>query len=210
MRQYVWKRAATVGTAALPVVGGTGGAAEAEDVEAPEAPVVTSTEYPDDGNWHDGAGSYRTYVLDSASEDVVEYRYAWLGNGDLLLDGDGDGDGDHATTATALTPTDAGFSAAVHVRLPENPPGGDNFLAVVHDEATDQLRLYVGDEYPADTASVAGVDSWAPTGDLQIGRTRTGDGCTDHLAGEIDEIHTYAGVVSRTPLVFLAAGGTDA
>lgn len=191
--------------------------------------------------------------------DCTPVTYPMVGNGDLLLDGDGD----HATTPTALTPTDAGFSAAVHVRLPENipardmtvlsqpgehtdlftlryvassgtwqavvahadradaptttvsaplepyPPGGDHFLAVVYDEATDQLRLYVGSDYAAHTASVAGIDAWAPTGDLQIGRTLTEDGGTDHLAGEIDEIHTYAGVVSRTQLAFLRGGGTD-
>ncbi|MFF7642247.1 LamG-like jellyroll fold domain-containing protein [Streptomyces canus] len=191
--------------------------------------------------------------------DCTPVAYPMVGNGDLLLDGDGD----HATTPTALTPTDAGFSAAVHVRLPEDvpardmtvlsqpgentdlftlryvaasgtwqavvahedradaptttvsaplepyPPGGDHFLAVVYDEATDQLRLYVGADYAADTARVSGVDTWAPRGDLQIGRTLTEDGGTDHLAGEVDEIHTYAGVVSRTQLAFLAAGGTD-
>ncbi|MEU0209404.1 LamG domain-containing protein [Streptomyces canus] len=191
--------------------------------------------------------------------DCTPVTYPMVGNGDLLLDGDGD----HATTPTALTPTDAGFSAAVHVRLPEDipardmtvlsqpgentdlftlryvavsrtwqavvahedkadaptttvsaplelyPPGGDHFLAVVYDEAADQLRLYGGDDYAADTARVAGVDAWAPTGDLQIGRTLTEGGGTDHLAGEIDEIHTYAGVVSRTQLALLAAGGTD-
>ncbi|MDQ0763315.1 LamG domain-containing protein [Streptomyces canus] len=191
--------------------------------------------------------------------DCTPVTYPMVGNGDLLLDGDGD----YATTPTALTPTDAGFSVAAHVRLPEDipardmtvlsqpgehtdlltlryvaasgtwqavvahedradaptttvsaplepyPPGGDHFLAVVYDEATDQLRLYVGADYAADIARVAGVDAWAPTGDLQIGRTLTEDGSAAQLAGEIDEIHTYAGAVSRTQLAFLAAGGTD-
>src|SRR4051812_30949255 len=77
--QYVWTRAATMGAAALLAVGGTGGMAGAADDEAPEAPVVTSTEYPDDDTWHDGVGNYGTFVIDSASEDVVSYRYAWLG-----------------------------------------------------------------------------------------------------------------------------------
>ncbi|MCX4857659.1 hypothetical protein [Streptomyces canus] len=55
MRQDVWTRAATAGTAALLAVVGTGGVAVAEDDEAPQAPVVTSAEYPDDDTWHDGA-----------------------------------------------------------------------------------------------------------------------------------------------------------
>lgn len=191
--------------------------------------------------------------------DCTPVEYPLVGNGDLLLDGDGD----YATTPTAVTPTDAGFTVAAHVRLDEdsatrdmtvlsqpgehtdlftlrylaasqtwqavvahedradaptttvsapvdvNAPAGDQFLAVVYDEKTDQLLLYVGDVYAADTASVTGADTWTPTGALQIGRTLTADGDTDHLAGEVDEIHTYAGVVSRTQLAMLRLGGSD-
>lgn len=191
--------------------------------------------------------------------DCTPVDYPLVGNGDLLLDGDGD----HATTPTAVTPTDAGFSVSAHVRLDEdsatrdmtvlsqpgehtdlftlryvaasqtwqavvahedradapsttvsaqvdlNAPAGDQFLAVVYDEKTDELRLYIGDVYAADTASVTGADTWTPTGDLQIGRTLTANGGTDHLAGEVDEIHTYAGVVSGTQLAMLRLGGSD-
>lgn len=191
--------------------------------------------------------------------DCTPVQYPLVGNSDLLLDGDGD----YATTPTALTPTDAGFSVAAHVRLDEaaatrdmtvlsqpgehtdlltlryvaasqtwqavvahedradaptttvsapldiNAPAGDQFLAVVYDEKTDELRLYVGDVYAADTASATGADTWTPTGDLQIGRTLTADGGTDHLAGEVDELHTYAGVVSYAQLAGLHLGGTD-
>ncbi|WP_158812189.1 LamG domain-containing protein [Streptomyces fulvoviolaceus] len=191
--------------------------------------------------------------------DCTPVQYPLVGNADLLLDGDGD----YATTPTALTPTDAGFSVAAHVRLDEaaatrdmtvlsqpgehtdlltlryvaasqtwqavvahedradaptttvsaplgsSPSAGEQFLAVVYDEKTDELRLYVDYNYAADTASVTGADTWTPTGDLQIGRTLTADGDTDHLAGEVDEIHSYAGVVSSTQLSSLRLGGTD-
>ncbi|MEU0025169.1 LamG domain-containing protein [Streptomyces sp. NPDC006335] len=192
--------------------------------------------------------------------DCTPVTYPMVGDGDLLLDGDGD----HATTPTALTPTDAGFSAAVHVRLPEDPPAhdmtvlsqpgehtdlftlryvaasgtwqaevahedradaptttvsapldpntpeGDQFLAVVYDESTDRLRLYAGDAHAADTADVTGLDTWTPTGDLQVGRTLTADGGTDHLAGEVDDLHTYAGVLTTAQLTTLRGGGIDA
>jgi hypothetical protein len=192
--------------------------------------------------------------------DCTPVTYPMVGNGDLLLDGDGD----YATTPTALTPTDAGFSVAAHVRLAEDVPArdmtvlsqpgentdlftlryvaasrtwqavvahedradaptttvsapldpdgpaGDQFLAVVYDESTDQLRLYAGDAYAADTADVTGLDTWTPTGDLQAGRTLAADGGTDHLAGEVDDLHTYTGVLTTTQLAQLRLGGVDA
>ncbi|KOU57965.1 hypothetical protein ADK57_37140 [Streptomyces sp. MMG1533] len=207
------------------------------------------------------AGDASVYAVDDDCtwDPDCTPAYPLVGNGDLLLDGDGD----YATTPTAVTPTDAGFSVAAHVRLDEdsatrdmtvlsqpgehtdlltlsyvaasqtwravvahedradaptttvsapvdlNAPAGDQFLAVVYDEKTDELRLYVGDVYAADTASVAGADTWTPAGALQIGRTLTADGGTEHLAGEVDEIHTYAGVVSGTQLAMLRLGGSD-
>ncbi|MGW3101097.1 LamG domain-containing protein [Streptomyces sp. NPDC001100] len=191
--------------------------------------------------------------------DCTPVQYPMVGSGDLLLDGDGD----YATTPDAVRPSDAGFSVTAHVRLDEDTathdmtvlsqPGehtdlftlryvaasksweavvakedsagaptttvtapvahsrsdGAEFLAVVYDEKLDQLRLYVGNAYADDTASVAGDDAWTPTGALQLGRTLATTGGTDYLAGEIDEVHTYAGVLDRTRLQLLTAGGTD-
>ncbi|WP_406219158.1 hypothetical protein [Streptomyces canus] len=68
---------------------------------------------------------------------------------------------------------------------------------------------YASLDTSADLSRTFSVDAWVRPGELQMGRTLTEDGGTDHLAGEIDGIHTYAGVVSRTQLAFLAAGGTD-
>ncbi|MFI5877867.1 LamG domain-containing protein [Streptomyces sp. NPDC051554] len=191
--------------------------------------------------------------------DCTPATYPMVGSGNLLLDGDGD----YATTPDAVRPSDAGFSVTAHVRLDEDTAthdmtvlsqpgahtdlftlryvaasrsweavvahedsvgaptttvsaavapfgwGEDEFLAVVYDERTDQLRLYVDYDYAADTASVSGQDTWTPTGDLQVGRSVTADGGTDYLAGEIDEVHTYAGVLDRTRLAILRLGGTD-
>lgn len=192
--------------------------------------------------------------------DCTPALYPMVGSGNLLLDGDGD----YATTPEAVRPSDAGFSVTAHVRLDEDTAthdmtvlsqpgahtdlftlryvaasrswqavvahedsadaptttvsapvapfgwGEDEFLAVVYDERTDQLRLYVDYDYAAATATVAGQDTWTPTGDLQVGRSVTADGGTDYLAGEIDEVHTYAGVLDGTRLTSLRLGGTDA
>lgn len=191
--------------------------------------------------------------------DCIPATYPMVGSGNLLLDGDGD----YATTPDAVRPSDAGFSVTAHVRLDEDTAthdmtvlsqpgahtdlftlryvaasksweavvahedsagaptttvsasvapfgwGEDEFLAVVYDEWTDQLRLYVDYDYAADTASTTGEDTWTPTGDFQVGRSVTADGGTDYLAGEIDEVHTYAGVLDRTRLAILRLGGTD-
>ncbi|MEV6593268.1 LamG domain-containing protein [Streptomyces acidicola] len=182
------------------------------------------------------------------------------GSGDLLLDGDGD----YAETATSVTPSDAGFSLGAHVRIDEDTATHDmtvlsqpgehtnlftlrylaatrtweavvahedradaptttvsapveptdtldgQFLAVVYDEKADELRLYVDDVYADDTAALADADAWTPAGGLQVGRTLTADGGTDHLKGEIDEVRAYAGVLSETQLAFLRLGGIDA
>ncbi|WP_405991412.1 LamG domain-containing protein [Streptomyces sp. NBC_00986] len=191
--------------------------------------------------------------------DCTPALYPLVGSGNLLLDGDGD----YATTPDAVRPSDAGFSVTAHVRMDEDTAthdmtvlsqpgehtdlftlryvaasksweavvahedsagaptttvsapvapfgwGEDEFLAVVYDERTDQLRLYVDYGYAADTASITGEDTWTPTGDLQVGRSLTADGGTDYLAGEIDEVHTYAGVLDATRLTILRIGGTD-
>ncbi|MEU6377640.1 LamG domain-containing protein [Streptomyces sp. NPDC046909] len=205
-----------------------------------------------------GDASIHAPVDDCAwNPDCVPVTYPIVGNGDLLLDGDGD----HASTPTAVTPTDAGFSVAAQVRIdPDtatrdmtvlsqpgehtdlftlrylaasqtwqavvahedradaptttvsaplflNSSAGEQFLAVVYDEKTDELRLYVDYDHPADTASVSGLNTWAPTGDLQVGRTLTDP--TEDLAGEVDDLHTYAGVLSRTQLSMLRLGGVD-
>ncbi|MEU1339240.1 LamG domain-containing protein [Streptomyces sp. NPDC005827] len=190
--------------------------------------------------------------------DCTPATYPLWGAGDLLLDGDGD----YASTPTAVVPTDAGFSVTAHARIDTatadhdmtvlSQPGAhtslftlryvaasqtweavvahedradaptttvsapadwaassDEYLALVYDEKADELRLYVGSSYPAATAGVAGANTWTPTGALQVGRTLTPDGGRDHLAGAIDEVHTYAGVLNPTQLAQLSLGGVD-
>ncbi|MEU8616360.1 LamG-like jellyroll fold domain-containing protein [Streptomyces sp. NPDC048623] len=46
------------------------------DNESPTAPVISSPEFPAETWWGAGVGTYGTFTLDSASPDVVEYRYS--------------------------------------------------------------------------------------------------------------------------------------
>jgi hypothetical protein len=50
------------------------------DATAPDPPVITSAEFPDDDAPHDGVGRYATFTFDSPSTDAVEYRYGFNDN----------------------------------------------------------------------------------------------------------------------------------
>ncbi|MGW7429034.1 LamG-like jellyroll fold domain-containing protein [Streptomyces sp. NPDC054861] len=48
------------------------------DDTSPTAPVVTSPDYAEE-EWQDGVGRYGSFTMDSASPDVVAYRYSFIG-----------------------------------------------------------------------------------------------------------------------------------
>lgn len=48
------------------------------DDKNPEKPVVSSTDFPED-SWTARVGEYGTFTVDSASDDVVKYRYSYIG-----------------------------------------------------------------------------------------------------------------------------------
>ncbi|WP_304453413.1 LamG domain-containing protein [Nocardiopsis sp. YSL2] len=45
------------------------------DSAAPEAPEISSDDFPADDSWHDGVGVYGDFTISSPSDDIVEYRY---------------------------------------------------------------------------------------------------------------------------------------
>ncbi|MGC3000133.1 LamG-like jellyroll fold domain-containing protein [Streptomyces sp. G35A] len=49
------------------------------DDRSPDAPVVSSPEYPAETWWVGGVGVYGSFTMDSPSPDVVEYRYSFIG-----------------------------------------------------------------------------------------------------------------------------------
>ncbi|MEV8456701.1 LamG domain-containing protein [Streptomyces sp. NPDC052095] len=49
--------------------------------EALDALVISSAEYPDDGNWHRGVGDYGSFTFASSSPEVVRYTYRFTGDG---------------------------------------------------------------------------------------------------------------------------------
>ncbi|MER5502920.1 MULTISPECIES: LamG domain-containing protein [unclassified Streptomyces] len=75
------------------------------DREAPGQPVVSSDDYPDNDAWTDGVGVHGTFHVDSPSDDVVFYRYNFLGGRQLTVPAsgpDGAADIDHLPESPGL------------------------------------------------------------------------------------------------------------
>ncbi|MET7746288.1 LamG domain-containing protein [Streptomyces sp. NPDC005385] len=79
----------------------------------------------------------------------------------------------------------------------EGADGGEgqgHRLAVVYDDASDTIKLYldgtVGAEEPA-----AFANGWHSTGPLQIGRGKVDGGWGEYLHGDVDEVQAYAGAL---------------
>ncbi|MGW6746256.1 LamG-like jellyroll fold domain-containing protein [Streptomyces sp. NPDC055025] len=49
------------------------------DATKPDAPIVTSPEYPDDDLWHRGVGDYGSFTLYSPGTGIASYRYQFTG-----------------------------------------------------------------------------------------------------------------------------------
>ncbi|AMW15606.1 hypothetical protein A4E84_33590 [Streptomyces qaidamensis] len=90
----------------------------------------------------------------------------------------------------------------------EMADGGEGLghrLAVVYDDATDKVRLYLDGRAGADaTADLS--DGWRGSGPLQIGRARMGDGWGEYLHGDVDEVHAFAGALTDDDIPFLGSG----
>ncbi len=76
-----WRVRASDGSAWGPWSSG-GGKGKCEfvyDDKAPAEPSVSSAEYPDDDQWHDGVGIRGTFKAASSSDDTVAYVYRFMG-----------------------------------------------------------------------------------------------------------------------------------
>ncbi|MGY1499060.1 LamG domain-containing protein [Streptomyces sp. QTS52] len=85
-------------------------------------------------------------------------------------------------------------------------PDDVHHLALVYDDEADEILLYADGQLSARASYRPG---WTTTGDLQIGRSQGVDGWGGYLAGAVDEVHVYAGVLSAVQVAQLAIGATD-
>ncbi|MCX3288764.1 LamG domain-containing protein [Streptomyces sp. NEAU-H22] len=86
----------------------------------------------------------------------------------------------------------------------EMADGGEGLghrLAVVYDDATDKVKLYL--DGTAGTDATADLpNSWRGSGPLQIGRGRTGE----YLRGDVDEVQAFAGAFTDDDIWRLGTG----
>ena len=80
--------------------------------------------------------------------------------------------------------------------------GQGHRLAVVYDDATDTIKLYV-DGYTNTQATATLPNGWHSTGALQIGRARSGDGWGEYLHGDVDEVQAYSGALRDGDIIGL-------
>ncbi|MFC9845756.1 LamG-like jellyroll fold domain-containing protein [Streptomyces sp. NPDC060223] len=78
-------------------------------------------------------------------------------------------------------------------------------LAVVYDDATDQIKLYL-DGWTNAGATATFPNGWHSSGPLQVGRARVGDGWGEYLHGDVDEVHAFSGVLNDSSIRQMGSG----
>lgn len=83
--------------------------------------------------------------------------------------------------------------------------GQGHRLAVVYDDATDTIKLYL-DGYTNAAATAAFPNGLHSFGPLQVGRGHTADGWGEYLHGDVDEVQAYAGALRDRDIIGLGHG----
>ncbi|WP_406411974.1 LamG domain-containing protein [Streptomyces halstedii] len=87
-------------------------------------------------------------------------------------------------------------------------PFGDDTctFAVQYDSEAGEVRLFLNGSL-TDSAAYSAADAWDAYRALQVGRDGAGQGGAHHLDGDVDEVRTYAGVLSASEIRELAEPG---
>lgn len=83
--------------------------------------------------------------------------------------------------------------------------GQGHHLAVVYDDATDRIKLYL-DGYTNAGATASFPNGWHSSGPLQVGRGHVGDGWGEYLHGDVDEVQAYSGALRDRDIIGLGSG----
>ncbi|MFF9277764.1 LamG-like jellyroll fold domain-containing protein [Streptomyces griseosporeus] len=96
-------------------------------------------------------------------------------------------------------------SVVAQVAMADGGEGQGHRIAVVYDDATDKITLYLDGQ--ATIGSTADLpDGWRSSGPLQVGRAHTGDGWGEYLRGDVDEVHAFSGVLTSSSIAQLGWG----
>jgi hypothetical protein len=93
-------------------------------------------------------------------------------------------------------------TVVARIEAADGGEGGGHRLAVVYDDATDEIALYL--DGVAATAEFP--HGWRGAGPLQVGRARVGDGWGEYLRGDVDEVHAFTGALSESEIGQLGWG----
>lgn len=113
----------------------------------------------------------------------------------------------HAWQLVMPEKDEAGAAETVVAQI-ASPAGADGYgsrLAVVYDDATDRIKLYLDGWTNADATATL-PNGWHSSGPLQVGRAHVGDGWGEYLHGDVDEVHAFSGVLSDSSIRQLGGG----
>ncbi len=102
---------------------------------------------------------------------------------------------------------DSGAAETVVARtaLADGGEGQGQRLAVVYDDATDQIKLYL-DGYTSDEATATFHGAWHSDGGLQVGRGHVDGAWGEYLRGSVDEVHAFSGALDQSDILGLGFG----
>ncbi|MFJ2895935.1 LamG-like jellyroll fold domain-containing protein [Streptomyces sp. NPDC087218] len=98
---------------------------------------------------------------------------------------------------------EAGAPEKVVAQIKSSEGGQKRRLAVVYDDGTDTVTLFLDGSVKATASLPHGLRS---TGALQIGRARAGDGWGEYFHGDVDEVQAYSGALRERDVPFLGTG----
>ncbi|WP_307813818.1 LamG domain-containing protein [Streptomyces sp. N35] len=86
-----------------------------------------------------------------------------------------------------------------------DPSSRGHRLAVVYDDASDRMKLFVNGITNSD--ATATLDNfWTSSSPLTVGRGQTEQGWGEHLLGSVDELHVYSGALDDDDVIGLGFG----
>ncbi|WP_406740652.1 LamG-like jellyroll fold domain-containing protein [Streptomyces atratus] len=96
-----------------------------------------------------------------------------------------------------------GAPEKVVAQIKSSERGQERRLAVIYDDGTDTIKLFLDGSIKATASLPHGLRS---TGALQIGRSKAGDGWGEYLHGDVDEVQAFSGALRDKHVPFLGTG----
>ncbi|MEU6354819.1 LamG-like jellyroll fold domain-containing protein [Streptomyces sp. NPDC047072] len=96
-------------------------------------------------------------------------------------------------------------TVVAQIEAADGGEGSGHRLAVVYDDATDTVQLYL-DGQTSTTATASFPNGWPSTGPLEVGRGRVDGGWGEYLHGDVDEVQAFRGALDDSAVRRLGTG----